>query len=488
MSEISARLRFIEMRASQKSASRQFPHSDSALFRANWHVSLARHIVPSKFKKPRKPAFFEKGHMASLAGGGRNYAPWKMPKYRNWGNVMGQIEAAQSTPKGEDFGIYVERARQLAPSLEAYAAQDDVNRYVHPDVVAKIREAGLFRLPVPRHAGGVEAPLRVTYEVLRAIGQYHLSASWIMMACGAHAYICGSFSDELHKEVSAEDPDWILAGGSAPLGKAVPVQGGYKVNGNFPFASGVDHAIWTIAGCQVDNGNHPDVPSLIMTFVPKRDLQIRDNWFTMGLRGTGSKLAVASDLFVPEHRTLPIPTLGQGYSEHAKRRKTPLYQIPLNMVMSYFPTGTLLGAAEAMLEKFVDMTRVRTDKYFGSLKAENPGLQFRVAESHHDIVMARLMFEHIADRLDHIVATGRRPDLAERAESRSACSFAVQRCREAVDRIFAASGANATYDSSPLQAAFRNINVGTHHATVDYDSWVEQFGRIRLGLKPNKIL
>ncbi len=52
----------------------------------------------------------------------------------------------------------------------------------------------------------------------------------------------------------------------------------------------------------------------------------------------------------------------------------------------------------------------------------------------------------------------------------------------AVDRLFAAAGANATYETSPLQAIFRDLNVAVHHGTVDYDVNAEQFGRIRLGL------
>ena len=49
-------------------------------------------------------------------------------------------------------------------------------------------------------------------------------------------------------------------------------------------------------------------------------------------------------------------------------------------------------------------------------------------------------------------------------------------------RLFSGSGAHAVYDSSPLQAAFRNVNVGAQHASIDFDTSGELYGRMRLGL------
>ena len=71
---------------------------------------------------------------------------------------------------------------------------------------------------------------------------------------------------------------------------------------------------------------------------------------------------------------------------------------------------------------------------------------------------------------------------------RYSTSFAVRQCRTAVERLFAAAGANATYDGSPLQTIFRDLSVATHHGTVDYDVNAEQFGRVRLGLPATRAI
>ena len=86
----------------------------------------------------------------------------------------------------------------------------------------------------------------------------------------------------------------------------------------------------------------------------------------------------------------------------------------------------------------------------------------------------------ISDYLWHVL-----PTLAERAELRFTVAYAIERCRAAAERLFRVAGANATYDASPLQARFRDLNVAVHHAMADLDGAAEQFGRVRLGLDPN---
>ena len=51
-----------------------------------------------------------------------------------------------------------------------------------------------------------------------------------------------------------------------------------------------------------------------------------------------------------------------------------------------------------------------------------------------------------------------------------------------MDRLFAGAGAHAVYDGSAIQVAFRNINVGAQHASFDFDTSAEQYGRALLGV------
>jgi len=61
-------------------------------------------------------------------------------------------------------------------------------------------------------------------------------------------------------------------------------------------------------------------------------------------------------------------------------------------------------------------------------------------------------------------------------------AYAAELCRRAVARMFSGSGAHAVYTPSALQAAFRNVNVGAQHASIDFDNSAELYARARLGL------
>jgi Acyl-CoA dehydrogenase, C-terminal domain len=69
-----------------------------------------------------------------------------------------------------------------------------------------------------------------------------------------------------------------------------------------------------------------------------------------------------------------------------------------------------------------------------------------------------------------------------RVRAKWQAAYAAELCRRAAARMFSASGAHAVYAPSALQAAFRNINVGAQHASIDFDSSAELYARVRLGL------
>jgi hypothetical protein len=80
------------------------------------------------------------------------------------------------------------------------------------------------------------------------------------------------------------------------------------------------------------------------------------------------------------------------------------------------------------------------------------------------------------------MAAGEAFDNNHRMRAKWQAAYAAELCRRAVVRMFAASGAHAVYTPSALQAAFRNINVGAQHASIDFDNSAEAYARARLGL------
>lgn len=384
-----------------------------------------------------------------------------------------------AAPDAATLNARVEQVRDL---LRLHAGATRTDRKVRPENIAAMRETGLFRLCQPGRIGGWELGLAQMHGTVATLAETCPASAWVLMVLTAHTWMLGMFPEAAQDEIAADDPDTLVAGSLAAAGSAKPVQGGWRVSGRWPFASGCDHARWNLIGVKVEPGE--DRPVQIHALAPLRDYRISDNWHVMGLEGTGSKELVLDGVFVPAHRTVPTGTLFLGRSEAARRHATGLYLNPVASGLAYHVSAAVLGIARAMLREMLSATAVRGDKYTGTKKAESAGLQMRIATADAEIKAAAALLAEAARDFTLLSDARQVADVPLRSDLRMRITYAVQLCRNAADRLFAAAGANAAYLSSPLQGLFRDMHVATHHAMVDLDSAAEARGRILLGLPP----
>jgi alkylation response protein AidB-like acyl-CoA dehydrogenase len=343
--------------------------------------------------------------------------------------------------------------------------------------------AGLWRILTPRTYGGWEAGLRAQVEALFVTAAADPAAGWVQMVSNAHCWMVGSFPVPCQEEVFAAGADIRIPGTLAAQGKATRVDGGWRLNGRWQFASGVDHGDWVMIGAVADH--LPESTDRALHVVaPKADVFVDDTWHTLGLRGTGSKDIVADDVFVPAHRAIPTRLVFDGMSPHGERHATHVNRLPVLVCLSVQLAAAVAGIARGALELHVGRTAARREVYTGKAKAENVGAQLRVAESTTELTAAALLVRAAADRCDEVGRTGERLTVAERAELKWHAAYAVELCRRATDRVFAGSGAHAVYDDSELQSRYRDVNTACHHAVADFDANAEMYGRTRLGLDP----
>ena len=144
--------------------------------------------------------------------------------------------------------------------------------------------------------------------------------------------------------------------------------------------------------------------------------------------------------------------------------------------------GNIVGIAQRGLEDFIDVTKVRTEVYTGTEKANKTSIQMRVAESLGELELAQMLVEKNCALLDEAMRGEPLLDKDAVAKVRWNAAYASELCRRLTERVYAAAGANASRDESPLQRWFRDINTATHHAIVDYDVMLEARGRMALGL------
>ena len=136
----------------------------------------------------------------------------------------------------------------LAPRLAARAAETEADRRVHPDLIAELREAGCFRMLLPRSHGGDEMDLVSAMRVLEELARADGSVGWVVAIGGAGWLDLCDLPRSTFDALYADGPI-VTAGAFAPSGTAEPVDGGYRIRGRWGFASGCEHADLLYGNC-----------------------------------------------------------------------------------------------------------------------------------------------------------------------------------------------------------------------------------------------
>jgi 3-hydroxy-9,10-secoandrosta-1,3,5(10)-triene-9,17-dione monooxygenase len=377
-----------------------------------------------------------------------------------------------------DHEEIMRRVGAIAPTLAEHARECDAARQLTAESMAALVGAGMFRIPQPSRVGGYELSLRTLADAVTSLSEACASSGWVLMVMGAHHWCMGSFPEAAQDEVFGDGRHGLVAGTLSWQGAATAVAGGYRVEGRWQFCSGVDHADWVLLGCADAATHGPNVHVV----VPRGELKVDDTWHVMGLQGTGSKDVVAHELFVPAHRAIDTRALFRGTSPHAANHATNLYRLSAEAMLSVSVATAVLGSAKFALRQFIDRTRERRVILTGARKAEHGPTQVRIAEAAAEIHAADLLLHDILAEFDRLTATGETFDNHHRVRAKWQAAYAAELCRRAVGRMFAGSGAHAVYQPSALQAAFRHVNVGAQHASIDFDNSAELYARARLGL------
>jgi indole-3-acetate monooxygenase len=356
-------------------------------------------------------------------------------------------------------------SRRIADAASKMWGEIDSARRLPDELVQMLRDSGLLRAGAPAEVGGLELPPQVGLHAAEELARGDASTGWCV-AIGITstllvAYLPPSSRDELFGEGRG-----LAAGVWAPRGKGRSVDGGVVVSGRWAFCSGICHADVMFAGCMVDEASVPSVVAL-----PTKDLQLLDNWHTLGLRGTGSQDAVADEVFVPTDRVVSIfegPVLDR-----------PLYRFPPFGFFALSVAAPALGNARAAIDDLVELAGGK--KGLGSTRtlAERSPTQAAVAAAESALAAARALYYQAIDDAWRASQTAE-PTIELRNRLRLAATHAARTSADVVRTMYDLAGGSAIYDHSPLQRRFRDAFTATAHFQVNEASR-ELPGRILLG-------
>ena len=388
------------------------------------------------------------------------------------------------TAKGAEL---LSRARELVPTLHERAAEAEKMRCVPPESIDDLRKAGLFRTLQPAVLGGHELPLDDAVLITATVAEGCGSTGWVQGVYSDHCATLGMFDGQAQKDVWGESPDSLISSGFMPTGKAVRVDGGYRLSGRWSFSSGCDYADWALVRSFVPGTAATDSPELYMFLVPRTDYTIIDTWFVMGMNGTGSKdFQLKDEVFVPEHRAILNKDLAAGSGPGSEFNSGALYRLPRMATVPFSLAAPLVGIAERALQTIIEGMRKRSS---GDRRAAAEGATHaRVATSAAEIDAARALMLRDCHEAMETINRGGQLTIEQRARNRRDIAFVAYQCTQAVDRVFASAGGSNIYLASEAQRLLRDIHAAGQHISLSWDVAATTYGRVAFGLPPGQEL
>ncbi|MEM1413305.1 MAG: acyl-CoA dehydrogenase family protein [Myxococcota bacterium] len=368
---------------------------------------------------------------------------------------------------------YEARLRDAAPAIEA-------ERRVPRALADALAADGYYRMLTPRSLGGLEVHPRVFVESLIALGRGDGATAWTVMTGSTTGLLAAYLPRAGARALFADDAS-IPAGVFAPLGRATPVPGGYRLSGRWPFTSGVENADVRLGGGLVfeEGGEGPRLlpggqPELRSFFMRAGDTRVEDTWKTSGLRGTGSHDMVAEDVFVPAEHTACV-------FADAPVEGGVLYRFPLFGLLSLGVAAVGLGIARAALDALGELAR--TKKRGRKSLAETELAQVRMADAEGELRAAEALVLTTLEDAYAVARDGVGEGLGAptRASLRLAATHAARAAARVTDAAYHLGGGASIYEHNPLQRHFRDVHTMTQHVMVN-EATLKPIGRILFGL------
>lgn len=369
------------------------------------------------------------------------------------------------------------RARALAPRLRQRAEEARRLRRVPDATMADYDEAGIIRLAQPARFGGYELGWDILCEVTQILAAADGSQAWIARIMADHAQMVSTFPARAQDDVWSGNHLAHVSAAFDPVGRARPVDGGFRFSGRHGFSSGIDHAQWIICGGFIVRGEDKlDGPHFFL--VPREDVTVIDDWHTIGLEGTGSKSFEVKDAFIPEYRRLDGALARVGEGPGTAVNQAAVYKTPRGGITSTGFAALAVGMARGVLDEWLAYTGPRKSR--GVPVAKQPGTQMTAARASAEIDAAEALYLGTIRNAMTVLEAGGRLSEMDLMTSRRNVAFACKLALKAGTRLFNAAGGRALYQGNGIERQYRNLLGAVSHHGVVWDVAATGFGEMLL--------
>ncbi len=360
-----------------------------------------------------------------------------------------------------------------------------------PETNLDFIKAGFYRIMQPRRFGGYEFDMVTFVKVMMEIARGCPSSGWVLALTAGHPLILAVFGDETQFDAYGDDGEFRCPAVGSPA-MMTPAEGGWRCNGAWDYASGCDMATHLLGGAmRMGRDGHP----VHMHVLLKRDeFSIVNNWDMIGMQGTGSKRAVADNVFVPAHRAVDW-TIWQAPPERdlANRLlRNPIYHGRKSTFLIGEAAAVAIGIARGALDHFEEILA----KPQRGLAAAAPGgsrLDLQEYQEYWGLARAWIdtaenaMLQVARDYTEHCRAFIEE-NVPFSDEADRGMILVEQHCVklawEATDLLFTSAGTSSSRKDAKIARHFRDLAVLRTHGTMRYMRTAPNRTRLHFGMPP----
>ncbi|HEY2403040.1 MAG TPA: acyl-CoA dehydrogenase family protein [Steroidobacteraceae bacterium] len=374
----------------------------------------------------------------------------------------------------------LETITQIAPVLEASGARSEELATLAPEAVSALREAGLFRLKLAAAYGGFEADPVSEILALESLAYHDFTSAWCTMVGTTAVSSLGAFLPPTGlAEVFYKGRVPTAAISFFPAGRAVRVNGGFKLSGRWRFNSGIRHSEWLVGGTVVENSEQANggKPLVMFSVVPTTALTLHDNWRdVVGLKGTGSIDVSVENYELTEHMTFVWDLL-----DPKPLRPDPTILFPPFSYVAKEHAAVALGAARRALDELVKIATSTRGTFRSSSLDARQIVHREISTADLKIRSALALLMNRYDSLFEKVEAGQKITHAEIADTRAISVHATDVAIGVATMAFHFAGNTGLRHPHILGRLIRDLNTAGLHQVMS-DTAYESHGKFRLGL------
>jgi alkylation response protein AidB-like acyl-CoA dehydrogenase len=382
----------------------------------------------------------------------------------------------------------VKTAAALQPVIRSYHAELERAQRLPKALVERFHAAGFYRMVRPPQLGGLQVDPLTYLRVVEILSEAAGSVGWNVCNNNIAQLVTLGLPDDGIKEIYAPGVDTAIAGTAVQGGgRAVPVDGGYRVTGRWPFGTGCQESPWMLGSFQIFDGEtprpSPDGTSVYWRGVFARaEVQlVEGSWDVSGLRATGSFDWTVDDVFLPERRTMVHA--GVPLDNQWNHWPGISFALPAQAWVGPHHSAVITGIARAGIDALIALAAEKTPRGRTQRLCENPQVQDAVGRADTMLNAGRAYRTAMVTELWNTVAAGGETTLEQRARCRLAATYAADSAREAMDLMYRQGGSTSYRRESRLAECWRDLNVVGQAVTL-MPEWYPMGGRLLLGMDP----